>query len=338
MAGIASSVGRVGKNYRPDVITVQRLINGSLPKGIVRLAEDGMIGPKTLAAIVAFQRQNVPALSAAPSGTITPGDLTWQRLNVAIRSDADDSEKHGMGVDIPMAKAWPAKFTFDQFIRFSEPLEGGSSVDHMFMVQDKQVATGFGLTFTGSGALAEAQRLPWFFKAGHERAGQRCSPTEVETDFNAVLGRPDLAAPGNLPAWRQLTSCRVSRQTLLDAARRKIVFNLNTVRLRRDAGAVGDFDNFPVDAQLCIASLTWAVGPNFGLVSHFKDFCAACRIHDFALAGQKCFFVSQVNTLPQRQMHQRTMMHNAELVEGGQGDFDTLYWPTRLHRDIVPIL
>jgi hypothetical protein len=364
MANIVGSVGRGGKNNRPDVKVVQQLINANLPQGIVRLVEDGLIGPKTLVAIVEFQRQKVPSLALAPSGVIAPGDVTWQRLNSARSPQSPqgdgpekhgmgvdipkhgmgvDIPKHGMGVDIPIAKAWPAKFTFEQFIRFTESLEGGA-IDHMFMVQDKQVATGYGITFTGKAnrelGLAQAKALHWFFKPGHARAGRPCDPVDVEKDYDAVLGAPGRLSDtnGHLAEFAAMTSCRISRQTLENAARRKIASNLNTVRLRRDAGAVGDFDNFPVDAQLCIASLTWAVGPNFGMVPKFKEFCAACQVHDFALAEQKCAFDSQVNTLPLRHRHQQTMMHNAELVERGQGDRDTLYWPTRLVRGHVPIL
>src|SRR5712691_1797251 len=70
MMCMAGSVGKNGRNERHDVKTVQILLN--VHRGVLRLpaplAEDGGMGPKTLAAIEAFQRTVVGM--ANPDGRI----------------------------------------------------------------------------------------------------------------------------------------------------------------------------------------------------------------------------------------------------------------------------
>ena len=72
---ITASVGQGGKNVKADVITVQTLLN---KKG-AKLTVDGSCGPKTIAAITAFQKQIVKL--ASPDGRIDPGGKTWTALN-----------------------------------------------------------------------------------------------------------------------------------------------------------------------------------------------------------------------------------------------------------------
>jgi hypothetical protein len=236
---------------------------------------------------------------------------------------------------VPVDPRWPAKFTFEQFVKFTESLEGGAFIDFMFMVQDKQVATGLGITFVHHGGLDEAKRLPWHLKGSTTPR----TPDEIEADFNTVLSHPEIAFPGNLDKWSKLTSSRLARHVLLSHCKSKIVDNLNTVRRR---GFVGDYDSFPADAQLCVASITWAVGPNFDKVrgerAMVDAFCAACKARDFRLAEENCTYSDTRNTLPRRSAEQRTMMHNADLIERGQGDPSTLFFPARLHRAHIPIL
>ena len=77
---IRYSVGRGGRNTSPqDVFTVQYLLNcvpcnqgGPMPE----LAVDGIAGPKTVAAIMRFQR----GCLAFPDGRVDPGGPTLARL------------------------------------------------------------------------------------------------------------------------------------------------------------------------------------------------------------------------------------------------------------------
>jgi hypothetical protein len=73
MSTISQSVGKGGINIRQDVVTVQQLLkNAGLNPG----AADGICGPKTIAAILQYQRQFLPS----PDGRIDPNGTTWKRL------------------------------------------------------------------------------------------------------------------------------------------------------------------------------------------------------------------------------------------------------------------
>ncbi len=78
---ISKSVGRGGVNQFQDVKVVQELINANLGKlpGLQALSVDGRIGPKTIAAIEAFQRR--VAQIANPDGRVDPGGRTLAVLN-----------------------------------------------------------------------------------------------------------------------------------------------------------------------------------------------------------------------------------------------------------------
>ncbi|MCB9385860.1 MAG: hypothetical protein H6509_14720 [Bryobacterales bacterium] len=61
MVTISASVGQNGRNKQPDVLAIQHALNGIPPaKGgpLPPLKEDGIAGPKTIGAIVKFQRAN----------------------------------------------------------------------------------------------------------------------------------------------------------------------------------------------------------------------------------------------------------------------------------------
>lgn len=72
---ISAAVGAGGKNVRADVLLVQQLLNA---KNNAKLAEDGGIGPATIAAIAAFQKQIFNGWS---DGKIDVGGTTWQKLS-----------------------------------------------------------------------------------------------------------------------------------------------------------------------------------------------------------------------------------------------------------------
>jgi len=95
MANISGSVGKGSTNKRPDVRTVQQLLNlhvGAL--GLPRLDEDGQIGTNTINAIRAYQKF-VVGLSA-PDGRIDVNGRTWTALSAgaavaAPPAPADDT-------------------------------------------------------------------------------------------------------------------------------------------------------------------------------------------------------------------------------------------------------
>lgn len=70
---IGASVGRKGDNRRSDVSTVQTLLKKhGLDPGPV----NGICGPKTIAAIVSFQK----GFLRRPDGLIEVGGITWRKL------------------------------------------------------------------------------------------------------------------------------------------------------------------------------------------------------------------------------------------------------------------
>ena len=77
---ITGSVGRGGDNLAGDARVVQALLNCNLGRmsDVGRLSVDGNIGPASLHAIRAFQRQVLGA--AAPDGRIDPGGRTIASL------------------------------------------------------------------------------------------------------------------------------------------------------------------------------------------------------------------------------------------------------------------
>lgn len=327
MASLLGSVGQNGKNQRSDVILIQQLLNASLPPGKVALAQDGLFGPKTLAAVIDFQKR----AGLAPTGLVASGSSSWFKLCQAITAVRTPVSQ----VSAPAAPTapWPAKFTFDQFWSFTEPLEGGIAANCMFMVSDLQVATGMGITFKGkgdrNGGLAMASALEWVYKTGHPKANQPCTPADITLDYDTVLANEDLGKKGSgfLDEWKKITNCRITLNGLKSAVRNRIVGNINYAKTaRKDLKYLGDFDSFPADAQLCVASLTWAMGNDFG----FKYFCEACRKKDWVWAARECTLSNKESTIPRRSAQQQLMMHNAACTALGVADPDTLHFPNKL--------
>src|SRR5688572_3776408 len=207
----------------------------------------------------------------------------------------------------------------------------------MFMVNDLQVATGMGITFKGksdrNGGLAMALALDWVYKPGHPKANQTCTPTDITLDYDTVLAKEELGKKGSgfLPEWMKITNCRITLDGLKRAVRNRIVGNINHMRTRKVA-SLGNFDSFPADAQLCVASLTWARGNEFDL--EFKDFAKACRATDWFEAAEQCTFRNKESTLPKRSAQQQLMMRNAGFAKLGLGDPNTLHFPGKL--DLPP--
>lgn len=81
MNALSDSVGDGGRNQRADVMAVQTLLKA---RGANPGAADGVCGPRTIAAIRAFQA----GFMARPDGLISPGGTTWKHLNGAAPAAA----------------------------------------------------------------------------------------------------------------------------------------------------------------------------------------------------------------------------------------------------------
>jgi len=74
---LIQSVGQGGANQAADVRIVQHLLNDWLAKeGRIKLATDGIAGPKTHAAILAFQKSQ----ARMPDGRVDAGGPTLRAL------------------------------------------------------------------------------------------------------------------------------------------------------------------------------------------------------------------------------------------------------------------
>ncbi len=81
MSSISKSIGK-GIQTPPrdrDVLLVQQLLNKNRPASLCKIAEDGTIGPKTIAAIEDFQSRVVRM--ARPDGRVDPNGATIRALS-----------------------------------------------------------------------------------------------------------------------------------------------------------------------------------------------------------------------------------------------------------------
>jgi hypothetical protein len=233
------------------------------------------------------------------------------------------------------------RFTFDQFWTFTAPLEGEAAY-HMYMVQDLQVATGMGITFGKSEGLGAALARTWVYKAGHPRAGSPCDRGDVIHDYNTVLGMTDegAAGGGGRQVWLDATQCRITPDDLRKAVSDKLDTNIRNLKTRFSP-YFADFDNFPADAQLAVASMTWAAGPNFPVaVPPWTKLSEACRDNRWDgdetppkwVASKQCTFKNAVGTQITRGRYHVTLFYNSASVQAGFGQPDVLYWPSLLAR------
>lgn len=89
---ISGSVGKGGKNKEPDVLLVQQLLNPFASKcGFKKLDEDGLIGPKTNAAIAAVQKKAV-GMSRADS-RVDPSGETFAALAMGPKKAEAEAKK-----------------------------------------------------------------------------------------------------------------------------------------------------------------------------------------------------------------------------------------------------
>jgi peptidoglycan hydrolase-like protein with peptidoglycan-binding domain len=78
MVSISGSVGRNGMNRLQDVRLIQELLNRHKQPTAQPLKVDGLVGPRTIAAIEDFQRRVVRM--ARPDGRVDPGGRTLAAL------------------------------------------------------------------------------------------------------------------------------------------------------------------------------------------------------------------------------------------------------------------
>jgi peptidoglycan hydrolase-like protein with peptidoglycan-binding domain len=81
LVAIGNAVGEGAPNNRPDVLLVQQLLNSRRVAGAAPLKVDGLMGPRTLAAIRDFQSKCIRMVR--PDGRVDPGGRTFRALHVS---------------------------------------------------------------------------------------------------------------------------------------------------------------------------------------------------------------------------------------------------------------
>jgi peptidoglycan hydrolase FlgJ len=107
---ILKSVGQGGINLGSDVKIIQTLINRNLHqlKSLKPIEEDGLAGPKTIAAINEYQRYVLRL--PLPNGLISPGDNTIKNLLLTARPSRPSNVSAFLSKVLPGAKRVKKKY------------------------------------------------------------------------------------------------------------------------------------------------------------------------------------------------------------------------------------
>lgn len=208
---IKKSVGAGGANLRPDVVTIQQLLNGVAPADggpLPILAEDGIAGPLTNGAIRKFQQvQQLPAVDGRvdPNGPTlrrlnevsTPGQRAIQQMRAVLGLDVP-AVRHLAGLDQATRRALRfkrAELAMPELIRVSREgqRKAEQSMDHVSL----------GTTLPGSGNAEAFRRAELHFKFGNQSKAKTVDELGfIRTTLrrvNGVLNNPRPSVFGGNP-------------------------------------------------------------------------------------------------------------------------------------------
>ncbi len=179
----------------------------------------------------------------------------------------------------------------DNFIRFSEPLEG--IVPHMY--QDSK-----GLVTVGMGNLIEPIQLGWPLP-WRRKDGTLAGTTEYVAEWNTINGKDSLAKDG-WTAATPLCSLHLSPEDIRSLVYLKM--DQNEILIKR---RVPNFDSLCADAQLMLHSWAWAVGPN----AEYPRMLRYINRGDFMGAIGECEINPKVGTVILRNDANKRLLVNA---------------------------
>jgi hypothetical protein len=150
---ISASVGQGGRNHIADVRTIQDALNNASPvsgRPMPPLAVDGIVGPKTLAAINAYQRQHLgfsdgrvdphgPTIRAlnGNGGTSPPGQIAGK---APIPPAATDQENRdfiaAIGTSLPTVRQWVHKAQRTLDLAIHANTDGGEPINPDFGLRE----------------------------------------------------------------------------------------------------------------------------------------------------------------------------------------------------------
>ncbi len=192
MLRVSGSVGESGTNRRADVILIQQLLNETIVGLNEPLVVDGICGPKTISAILEYQRTVVGMNH--PDGRVDPGGRTFRSLT---GQQDEDSVHHSMrffvgkGWSIAQAAGIVANLKVESGLNPAAIGDGGLAVGIAQWHPDRQ--SGFSQGFPGrdikDATLDEQLEFVHFelTRGGEGAAGNRLRNATTPSDAGSIV-------------------------------------------------------------------------------------------------------------------------------------------------------
>lgn len=161
-----------------------------------------------------------------------------------------------------------------QWVEFNAPFEG--RFNHMYLDIRGFVTTGVGNLID---PMSEAVKLPWL-----DRQGNLVSPNTVGTEWRRIKDSTYLKDAGAKAAGR-IATLHLSESAIDDLVLQH--FDSDRVILSRRF----KMNDLPLNAQLAIHSMAWAMGAGFG----YPAFTAAVNRGDWETAARESYIPDHTN-------------------------------------------
>ncbi len=197
------------------------------------------------------------------------------------------------------------------FVSFTEKFEG--SVATMYLDIKGLVTVAIGNLIDPVGAALD---MP-FLRAD----GSPASRYEIGAEWRRMKTNPILAKLG-WKAAAKVATLHLSPEGISAVVQKKLL--ANEAYLSQTKDQYPDFSTYPADAQLCLLSMAWAMGPAF----QFPKFEAAMHKRDFREAAKHCHMEDSKNPgLRPRNAADVILLLNAAAVEEAGADPEVLHYP-----------
>ena len=190
-----------------------------------------------------------------------------------------------------------------------------------------------GLVTVGVGNLIDPVTLALSLPFVHKSDGVAATQDEIQSDWQAVKSRPDLAtARDYLKQFDALTALKLTDDGIDQLVLAKLDSNVTVLK---NTAEFADLESWPADAQLGLFSMAWAMGPAFG--PGFPAFRAACAAKDWNTAATESRMDDTNNPgLTPRNTANHTLFSNAAQIVAQGLDFTVLQYPTDLASGAQP--
>jgi len=197
------------------------------------------------------------------------------------------------------------KFTLDEFVSFTTPLEG--KVDTMYVDAKGYITVGYGNLI---GTRKYGEGLPWVRRTD----GSRATVTEYDEEFDLLSGKAEKLAKDGWMAAEKLCKLRLTDDGMLDLVGKKLASNEAQLKI-----GFPDYDNMPADGQLFLHSMAWACGPSFWVAGPLGRYPALRKtINDarldpvqWVLAMKQCDINPKIGTIVKRNELNKILLWNS---------------------------